>query len=237
MRVSVLFVCLNEEANLRRNAPRITGLLDAASARWEAEVVLEQDGSTDGTAAFMDELARREPRIRVVHDPDRLGKGGGLARAVEVSRGDLLLMTDADMPLTTASYLAVLDALATATHDVVLPSRRHPASRVEGVPWRRRVASRSFNLLAGGILGLGISDTQCGVKGFTRVAFDAMRPRRYMGYTMDLEMLVRARRAGLRILEIPTEYCHGPETGFHLVRDGLRMLRDVWRMRTELAPP
>lgn len=232
--VSVLVVCRNAERPLRASRERLLAGLDALQrAGWPAEAVLEHDGSTDATGALLDEMARGDARVQALHFAERKGKGGGLRCAAESARGRFLVMLDADFPVEPAALVEVVRALAQG-HEVVVPSRRHPASEVRGVPLARRAASRAFNALANLLLGLRVHDTQCGVKGFTRRAFEAAKPRRFLGYSMDLEMLCRARRAGLRVLEVPLRYHHGRHGEFRLLRDGPRLLAELLAVRRAL---
>lgn len=229
--LSIIILALNEGAVLARNAPFLRHLLDEAEkAGFRPELIFEEDGSTDDTPTVIDEWARRDKRIRALHHRERLGKGGGLVRGVEHARGELLVMIDADVPLDLKSFLSTALTLRRGP-DMVLPSRRHPESLVKGIPWSRRLLSRIFNWTVNGLLGLRISDTQCGIKAFRRSAWETIRPREFLGYDMDLELLVRARAAKLNVVEIPLNYTHTADQGFRVGRDGPRMLRSVWAAR------
>ena len=240
--VSLLVLCRNEGRNLLNNRDRLLELLDrAAKEGHPAEAILQGDGSTDETPAVIADFAASDPRVRGFAEPARKGKGGALSAAAASARGRYLVMLDADVPLDTSTLARILKELDGGTQ-VVLPSRRHPRSQVERIPVTRRLPSKLFNVVVNLLLGLSIADTQCGVKGFPRDVFDLVRPRRFLGYEMDLEMLARARRAGLRLREIPIAYRHGRDSGFSVLRDGPRMLAAVWRIRRamqagEFDPP
>lgn len=231
----MIILCMNASQHLTRNHDRIVQILDAGErAGWRVEAILEEDGSTDDTGRIVDRFADSDKRVRGLHFRERRGKGGGLVAAARAAKGRYLVMVDADVPLGEDAFVDVIECLDSGS-DVALPSRRHPASIVERLPFTRRVASKTFNVLANRLLGLDVSDTQCGVKGFRRAAFEIAMPRLFHGYEMDLEILARARRAGLAIQEIPIHYRHSPEGGFSVFRDGPKMLLRLLKIRRALG--
>ncbi len=230
--VSIVIPCRNEEKRLSER--RLRAFLDTLSGSIgsKVELVLEEDGSTDGTGALIDSIARRDRRVRAIHGKGRLGKGGGLALGVERSRGEFIVMCDADLPVPARDVALAVQLLA--KNDLVAPSRRLPGSRTSGIPFLRRLFSRIYNLYVNAVLGIGLSDTQLGVKVFRKSIFAKIRPVRFTSFSMDVEMLARARRAGLRMAEVPAEYHHTKETGFNWFSEGPKMLLDVLVMRFSL---
>jgi hypothetical protein len=141
-------------------------------------------------------------------------------------------MCDADLPVPVEDVARMV--LLLKENDLVVPSRRLAGSRTKRIPLLRRAFSTSFNFYVNLLLGLGLSDTQIGVKAFRRKAFAKIRPSKFTSYSMDVEMLARARRANLRIKETPAAYTHEGDAGFNWLTDGPRMLLDVLLMRLTL---
>lgn len=229
--LSIIVPCWNEENNIRRHYEDFL-LLPQKIAGISAELVLEEDGSADATASLIDELASKNRQISALHGRRRLGKGGGIEYAVANSTGDLIIVSDADLPVGVDCFSKIYDNLKSGA-DVVLPNRRHRDSMVYDLPFSRKVASKGFNVLVNLLFGLDIRDTQCGVKGFKREHFQKIRPTKYKGYVMDVEMLIKARKNNLNIVDIPVTYRHGKETRFNTARDGYKMFKDIVRMWKE----
>ena len=233
--LSIVVPCRNEEKRLSFHGAKglsaFLGRIEGLTGKV-AEMVLEEDGSTDRTAEVIDSFAKADARLRAVHNRGRLGKGGGLVLGVKRSSGSLIVMCDADLPVPADDVAKLVSLLS--ENDLVIPSRRLSASQVRDIPFLRRFFSSLFNLYVNLLLGIGLSDTQIGVKAFRREAFEKVKPTRFKSYSMDLEMLVRARREGLRVKEMPTRYNNSRETGFNWLTDGPKMLLDVLLMRFSL---
>lgn len=174
---------------------RVTAALPDA----DTEVVVVDDGSPDETSAVV--AAHRDPRVRLVRHPSNLGKGEALVSGWRASEGELVVFLDADLDLPPEQVPAMVERLGDA--DVVVGSKRE-AMAAGNYPGLRRLLSRAF---AGGIsllFRLPVSETQTGLKVFRREVLEAVLPAvRTRGYAFDLELLVRAHRAGYRLVEAP----------------------------------
>src|SRR6185295_8357710 len=145
---------------------------------------------------------------------------------------EVVLFTDADLSTPIEDVDRLWPSLD-AGCDVVIASRHLPGSReLVRQSWRRRVMGRIFNGLLW-LLGVrGFHDTQCGFKLFRRDAARRLfEPLQTIGFAFDVEILLQARKLGLRIEEVPVRWTEG--TGSHVrpVRDSLKMAREVLRMR------
>ena len=215
-------------------AGRIVERLRAAHA-WLAgqvpgtEVVVVDDGSSDGTAGVVERLEL--PGVRVERLERNRGKGAALRRGVAVTSGRVVLTCDADFSTPISEVAAVFAALE-AGADVVIASREHPGTRIPADQNRlRKELGRTFNRCVRLLTGLEFSDTQCGFKGFRgAVARAVYAGARIDGFATDVEVLVIARAQGARVVEIPVEWSHVEQSRVRLLRHPAQMLRDLMRV-------
>jgi dolichyl-phosphate beta-glucosyltransferase len=228
--LSIVLPCLDE-------ADRLPGTLAAYLAhfppsRAEVELIVVDDGSTDGTSAIADQIAAADPRVRVVRTPRNHGKGYAVRVGVQAAQGELVVFTDADGsygPDQLERVVAALDRAPVAI-GARLGARPGAGSLV------RRLASPVFNRVMRLLLGLPFSDTQCGLKGFRRDAAEMVfRRARVDGFAFDAEALLVARRLGIEVVEVPVRAEERQGSKVRLGGDALRMLGDVWRVRRAAA--
>ena len=160
------------------------------------------------------------------------GKGRALAEGFAASAGERVLVSDADFA-TPNTELETLEAALDAGADVAIGSRAKRGARVEHPqPLYRVLMGKTFNLMVQALVLPGVWDTQCGFKLFRGdVARDLFAALRTDGFGYDVDVLYRARRRGLRIREVPVRWINSPETKVHAVKDSLRMLGDIIRVR------
>ena len=191
--------------NERENVPQIVPVILAASPALDVLVV--DDNSPDGTGALADELAARDPRVRVLHRQRKEGLGraylAGFAEALRAGYGRILEM-DADFSHDPARLPVLLGTDA----DLVLGSRYVPGGSTVNWGAGRRLLSRGGSFYARTILGLPIRDLTGGFKCFRRkvleaIHFDGVRSR---GYAFQVELTYRAVRAGFRVVEVPITF-------------------------------
>ncbi len=201
----------------------------AAVSGLDAEVVVVDDGSDDDTESQASLAAQQAPSVRVVRHEVNRGKGEALVTGTGHSRGGIVCFLDADLDLPPDQIAPLVQRLATA--DVAVGAKR---SNMAGgaYPTLRRVLSHVFAVATTGIFRLPIRETQTGLKAFKREVLDAVLPSvRLRGYAFDLELMVRAHRAGYRIVEVPVRL--GPSASGAALR--LRMLWELGRDTLRLA--
>jgi len=226
--LSVIIPAFNEERRLSATLEQLTSFLEARKWDWEIRVV--DDGSTDGTAQIVERHAAVQPRIVLQREPHR-GKGGAVRAGMLRATAKHRFLCDADLSMPAAELPRFFPPLAEGA-DIAIGSREGTEARRVGEPWRRHITGRAFNWAIQTIAIRGIPDTQCGFKMFTADAADRVFSRVTIdGWAFDVEALVIARALGLQIAIVPIEWHHHQESKVSVVRDAWRMLRDVWKVR------
>ncbi|MGW6602920.1 dolichyl-phosphate beta-glucosyltransferase [Streptomyces sp. NPDC055036] len=237
--LSVVIPAYNEEGRLRPTLDAIRAHLNAAPDRWGTwELIVVDDGSTDGTAAVAVEAAADEPRLRVLTGGGNHGKGHALRQGVLASNGRRVLLTDADLA-TPIDELDRLDKQLTADGGAAaIGSRAHPDAWIEVRQlalreWLGRLGNQLIRLVAVD----GIADTQCGFK-----LFDGARARaafadsRLDGWGIDVEILRFFRQSGWPVTEVPVRWAHQPGSKVRPLDYG-RVLVELVRLRTAPRGP
>ena len=230
VRLGIIIPAYNEEARLPPTLARIVEYYSGQPYTWRVLVV--SDGSTDDTDALVADVAQEDDRVGLLaYSPNR-GKGAAVRAGMLTVDADLLLFCDADLATPqeeTEKLLAAIDAGA----DVAIGSRPLRESALEvRQPLYRELLGRAFNLVVQTLAVRGIEDTQCGFKMFRRDAAHAVFSRcKIAGYGFDFESIMIARDLGLKIAEVGVRWSHQEGSKVSLVRDGLRMLRELVRLR------
>ena len=228
--LSIVVPCYNEEQRLPRTIEQVERYLDDKNLDYE--LILVDDGSTDGTRLIMDAAAERNQFVRLEALPQNRGKGRALAEGVASARGSEILVTDADLS-TPIEELEKLQAQLDQGAGVAIGSRALRASRVEvSQPVYRVLMGKVFNLLVQAVLLPGIWDTQCGFKLFRAdVAHDAFGRLTTDGFGYDPEVLYRAKQLGVKIAEVPVVWRNSAPTKVSPIKSSIDMFKHVVRVR------
>jgi len=245
--LSIVLPCFNEEAYLEGAVSAISSRLVAAG--FPHEILIIDDGSTDGTAEKARALTRRFANagfpgaaswceVRVISYARNRGKGFAVRTGVRETRGRFVAFMDVDLS-TSPSYIAAFLTEAAAGRDVVVASRRLSASRTSPPQGAlRRVGGRVFTKLAVLALSLppGTTDVTCGFKMFRGDAGRALFARaRLDGWGFDAEILFLARRAGLSIHELPVHWSNRADSRVRVFRDALLAIGELISVRRHEA--
>jgi len=235
--LSIVIPAFNEGARLDLGFARLRAAVDGgAMDPAVTELVVVDDGSTDGTGERAHELLAPFPRTRVLRLPENAGKGAAIRAGVAVARGRVTIFADADMaidPLQIPLFVNALDRV-----DVAIGSRSITGAHAEGDTIRRTVMGHAFNVVVNALTDLSLGDTQCGFKAFrtpvARLLFHCTVTDRF---AFDVELLSIARRLGLPIVEVPVRWRHIRGGAVHPLRDPVSMVSDVLRSRVGLRTP
>jgi len=194
------------------------------------------DGSTDETAARVLETQRAHPSVTLRRLALNRGKGFAVRTGMRAARGELRLMADAD-GATPIGEVKRLEAAIQAGADVAIGSRAlRDASVSRQVRLHRRLSGEMFNFIVRRLGVQGVADTQCGFKLFRSVAADALFGElRTDGFGFDVEILLLARRRGLRVAEVAVNWADQPGSKVGVLTDGPRMLVQILAARRRIA--
>ncbi len=228
--ISLVIPAYNERDRIPGTLARVREYFDAAGEEYE--VIVSDDGSTDDTVAFARSLAEGWPQLSVVALGQNQGKGAVVRAGILAARGDHRAFSDADLS-TPIEELARLRERLVGSCQVAIASRAVPGATI-GVhqPGRRETMGRVYNRLVQLLVLPGLHDTQCGFKVFTAEAATAcFEPLRTPGFGFDAEVLVRARRHGWVVAEVPVRWDHREDSRVSAMRDSWRTLVDLVRLR------
>jgi len=230
--VSVVLPAYNEANKLETAVAKVLKALEEFAD--SCEIIIAEDGSTDGTDRVAEMLAERYPFVKHLHGEKRLGRGAALKNAFKKSSGRILVYMDVDLATDVGQLKSLVRAIEEEGCDFATGSRMLSGSKVER-SLRRRIASKSYNFMVRAMLGSKVKDHQCGFKAFRREPLmqllDEVKARHWF---WDTEIIVRAFRKGYKIKEIPVEWKSGRETKVRLLKDSFNMAGQVIKLWWQL---
>ena len=230
--LSLVMPVYNEEARLPTTLSRLAAF--AQDAGLGLEIVVADDGSTDGTTARYDAwAAEHHPaalNARLVRIP-HAGKGAAVRAGMLHVSAPIVGYCDADLSAGPDAILQLLEAVRKGA-DFAMASRglRESVLAIRQ-PWYREFAGRTFNVGMRLITGVPFKDTQCGLKLIRAEPARAIFARQRLdGFAFDIELVLLAMQMHLRIVEIPIRWAHSEGSKVSMVGDSLRMARDTIRV-------
>ncbi len=233
--VSVVFPAYNEVNYLEPAVEKTAQTLEEFTRSFE--LIIAEDGSTDGTAERSEELAKRYAFVKHIHGEKRLGRGTALNNAFKQSSGRILAYMDVDLATNIDQLKSLVKAVEDERVDFAVGSRLLSESKVERSR-TRQITSKSYNFLVRVMLGSKLKDHQCGFKAFKREALMQLLGEIVARHWFwDTELLVRAARKGFKIKEIPVAWKGPRETKVRLLKDSFSMAGQVvklwWRLKRQ----
>jgi glycosyltransferase involved in cell wall biosynthesis len=231
MKLSVIIPAYNE-------AQRLPATLADAHA-WltghmpdQFEIIVVDDGSSDDGCERVEQL--RMPELRLLRQPQNMGKGAAVRRGMLAANGDIHLFMDADHSTHIREIEKALPLLRPAGDaDIVIASRQHPDSDIrQAQSPLREYMGKGFNRLMRMATGIDMADTQCGFKAFTAEASRRIFSRQQLdGFSFDAELLYLAGRMGYRVAEIPVQWINDPNSRVRILIEPLKMFADILKIR------
>ena len=226
--LSIVIPVYNEELRITSTLDQVVGFLRGWSHTWE--VVVADDGSTDGTADLIGQFAAEDPNVRLISLSHR-GKGWAVRHGMLAAKGQYRLLCDADLSVPIEQLERLLPP-QTEGVDVAVGSREAPGSRRIGEPQRRHIMGRIYNALVRFLAVPKLRDTQCGFKCFRgEVASGLFQAQSIDGFGFDAEVLFLAHKAGLVVREYGVDWYYRERSKVRPVRDSMLMTRDLLMMR------
>ncbi|MBJ7593927.1 MAG: glycosyltransferase family 2 protein [Candidatus Dormibacteraeota bacterium] len=228
--ISVVIPAYDERERIPATLERLREYLDTAGEPYE--VIVADDGSTDGTVEYVRATTETWPQLSLVALERNQGKGAAVRAGMLRARGEHRLFSDADLSTPIEELPRLRARLGDACH-VAIASRAVPGATIDvHQPGRREMMGRTYNRLVQLIVLPGLHDTQCGFKVFTaEAAVACFEPLRTRGFGFDAEALLRARRKGWEIAEVPVRWSHREASRVSALRDSGMVLLDLIRLR------
>lgn len=201
--LSILIPAYQEERTIGEVLRQVAEV-DTESAGWDKEILVCDDGSTDGTVIVVEQRMAEDARIRLVRHPENRGKGAAIRTALAEARGDYCLIQDADLEYEVSDYPALL-AHVEAGAEVVYGSRFLTAERPDGMRMPNYVANRILTISSNLLYGLSISDEATCFKVFRT---DLLRSLDLTctGFEFCPEVTAKLGKRKIKIAEVPIHY-------------------------------
>lgn len=200
--ISIIIPAYKQEKTIRKDLLRIKQVMD--QLRYAYEIIVVVDGNVDKTLEVAKKV--KDPHIQIIGYQRNHGKGYAIRYGMIRSKGNVVGFIDSGMEINLNGLSLLIEQFEWAQADMIIGSKRHPASRVE-YPFVRKLISLGSQLLIKFLFGLNVSDTQVGLKFFRREVIENVMPRLLVKkFAFDIEILVVAYHLGYRrIIETPIE--------------------------------
>jgi len=235
MDISIVIPALNEAHKIFHDVEAAAFFISEAG--FEGEVIVVDDGSTDGTAGAARKASLPSSvALNVIRLEKNSGKGFAVKTGIKETRGEVVLSADSGRCIPYSNSLGVIKKILAGSLDLALASRLHENSVIHiNRSFKRRLLSWLFHQAAVWIAGLPrwITDSQCGFKVYkgeiARKLFDkCITP----GYIFELEILLRALKCGYRIEEFPVEWTCDLDSRLRPAQDAFGVLKDLLKVRS-----
>lgn len=229
--LSIVIPAYNEGARIEVALERVMSCV--VERGWDAEVLVVDDGSTDDTAAIVKRWMQDNPRLHLIQNPGNKGKGYSVRNGLLQAAGETVMFTDADLSAPMEEAELLMAALSEGA-DVAIGSRWMDRTRQTiHQPLYRQFFGRCFNWITRTVMGLPFKDTQCGFKAFKRSAAQMIfRLQTIERWGFDPEILFIARKLKYVVREVPVTWGHDERSRMSYLKDGMKMLEDMARIRT-----
>ncbi len=226
--LSIIIPAYNEESRLPTSLEQVAAFVEQQD--YKVEVIVVNNNSSDATPQIAEAFAATHAYGRALHEP-RQGKGAAVRTGVLAGRGEYLFICDADFSMPVEEIAKFMPPVLSG-YDVAIASREAPGARRVGEPEYRHLMGRVFNFIVRLLAIPRIQDTQCGFKVFRRdVAREVFPLQTIDGWAFDVEVLFIAQMRGYKLIEVPITWYYRPQSRISPIRDSVRMLLEVIKVR------
>lgn len=225
--LSLVIPAFNEEKRIERSLKAATEYL--ASKDFSYEIIVVDDGSDDNT---IDVVKRFGLGVKAIPLGNNLGKGAAVRNGILNARGQIRIFSDADFSTPVYEIEKVLKYFSDG-YDIVIGSRSIDRSLVKKhQPFYRETMGKIYNLFVQLLVFKGITDTQCGFKGFSsRAAESIFSIAKIDGFSFDVEILYLAQKLGFKIKQTPVEWYNDERSTVHPIKDSAMMFFELLRIK------
>lgn len=232
MKISVCIPMYNEEKIIRDTIASLGAYM--AENFEDYEIIFSDDGSTDNSRGIVD--AAEDSHIRAVSYGENRGKGAAVRNGVLNAVGDVIIFTDCDLAYGLDVIKTVVEKFKSEPDtDIIVGSRNLDKSGYDGYTLTRRLASKAYIKCLALVAGFKMTDSQCGFKAFRKkTAHEVFKTCEVNGFAFDFEVLIKANKLGAKIREMPVKVINHHASKVNVLRDSLKMLRDVRKIKNRL---
>ena len=230
--ISIILPAYNEASGIEKCIREVTEAVRSFSFSYE--LIVAEDGSTDGTEKVVANQSRSNPRLRLLHSPVRLGKGKAIKKALTFAKGDIIVFMDVDLS-TSLKYLPQIITIAKKQHGIAIGSRHVNSSKVQR-SFSRTLFSLTYNLFVRILFRDGVHDHQCGFKAMNcKVANIVLSRTASNGFFFDTEMILWCRKLGFPITEVGVEWVENSKKNYNKKNStALRLFPDATKLGLDL---
>lgn len=230
--LTIVVPVYNEEKDLPKNLPKLTSFLAEKMAKYDWEIVIADNASTDATPEIGRDLAKNDKRVKYLRLTQK-GRGLALKTAWVKSKSDYLTYMDIDLSSDLAFFPKLISALEVGA-DIAIGSRLSPGAKVYGRTLMREVMSRGYSLLFRVLFLTSFRDAQCGFKAIKKsAATRVLKLIQDNGWFFDSELLIIAEKAGMKITEVPIVWRDDPASTVKVAKTAWGDIKGLFRLWTQ----
>jgi glycosyltransferase involved in cell wall biosynthesis len=232
--ISIVLPAYNEALRIEKCVREVERAVSSLSSSYE--IIIAEDGSTDGTHCIAASLSESNSHLSFLHSPVRLGKGKAIKNALRSARGDIIVFMDVDLSANLNALPHILQ-IAKQQRGLAIGSRHVKGSRVRR-PFTRTLFSLTYNLFARMLFLDGIRDHQCGFKAMSREVAEVIRDNvKSDGFFLDTEIILQCKRLGFPVVEVEVEWSETKKRSESVIKplhDAAKMGIDLLRFRLNI---
>lgn len=235
MKISVIIPMYNERKIVAHTIKTLDLALKRDFGENEYEMIFSNDGSTDGCDAVARSMMPSYPALKVIGESTNHGKGYAVRQGMLCAKGDFVLFTDCDLAYGTDVIKRFYEKFKNSGADIVVGSRRIDKSGYEGYTVKRKLMSEAYIRVINIASGYKGTDSQCGIKGFSNESARRIFSKTVVDrFAFDLEALLLAKKAGLKISEAPVKIINHNDSKVRPIHDSVEMLSCIRKIKKNI---